>query len=115
MASPEKAPVANDGDWKPTAWFMGEESAQRLLATCIADVEDTRAVYISGVTRYRIKRRTGKGLVRTWALPNRKFATVADVAAQARTNPPDQSWMTNPPDIFGGISWIQQYYPEMQK
>ena len=99
--------AAEDGEWKPTAWFLEESEAKKLLETCKQDVADTREVYVYGTKFRRLKRRAKKsGRVSNWALPGGASATVASVWGALEESPPDQTWMSDPPDLRAPARWI---------
>jgi hypothetical protein len=86
---------------------MEEEDAKQLLETCKQDVADTREVYAYGTKFRRLKRRAKKsGRVSNWALPGGEFATVEQVWEALRASPPDQTWMSDPPDLSAPARWI---------
>jgi len=98
---------AAEGEWKPTAWFMEAEDAEKLLETCKQDVADTREVYAYGTRFRRLKRRAKRsGSIMKWAIPGGAFATVEAVWRGLETNPPDQTWMSDPPDLRAPARWI---------
>ena len=86
---------------------MEPSDAKQLLETCKQDVADTREVYQYGAKFRRLKRRAKKsGKVSNWALPNGTFATVEQVWATLGESPPDQTWMSDPPDLRAPALWI---------
>ena len=86
---------------------MEEADAEKLLETCKQDVADTRDVYRYGVKYRRLKRRAKSSRREfKWALPNGAFATVAQAWATLNDRPPDQTWMSEPPDLRKPVAWI---------
>ena len=95
-----------DGAWKPTAWFIDDQSAQTLINTCCNDVRDTQTVYKYATTYSRFQRLTATGKTSRVPLPN-GLQTVATTVNAIKANPPDQSWMKTPPDLLAGSAWLE--------
>jgi hypothetical protein len=95
----------SDGDWKPTAWFIDDDSAQTLIDTCKTDVQDTESVYNYAKQYNRFQRLTAAGKTARIPLVNGLLDVSAAIKA-LQTSPPDQSWMTSPPDLLSGVQWL---------
>ena len=78
----------------------------KVIAYCEADAALTAKVYNFGCNEGRLMRKTKSGgKVQAWALPISGFRTAIDAIKEYRADPPDVSWMDDPPDMRNNIKW----------
>jgi hypothetical protein len=96
--------------WKATAWFLGDEELEaRLIAACTASAKDIQTIHEYGIKFYRLKRATKKGTTQLWPLPDQTFEPVSTTLMVLEEDPPDQSWMSEPPNLLEPVSWLCTY------
>lgn len=105
---PDGAGKSNTGGWAAKAWFSGQGEA--VLAYCEDDVKLLKALYDHGLASGQLTRVTKAGKARPWVIatePGDSMFKAADECLAAwRANPPNTSWMTDPPDLAKACGWM---------
>jgi hypothetical protein len=103
------------GAWAATAWFTDEAPA--VAEYCAADTDVLHKIVERGLAVGALARTAAAtGRVSVWVLTDAvdgrpRFRTTAESIAAARDNPPDTSWMDNPPDITAAMQWARPRSP----
>ena len=84
-------------------WKNGEHA--KVKEYCEDDARLTGKLYLHGKAYGRLHRRTAAGKKQVWALPQSLFRTVSCAVAERERDPPDVSWMKEPPDVTAGLAW----------
>jgi len=93
------------GEWAAEAWGTDPE---RVIDYCAQDTLVLEKLYEHALTYGMLFRKTQKGNVTSWPISidgSKVFKTVEECTADYEANPPDQSWMTDPPSIVENINW----------
>ena len=86
-----------------TMWASGKK--KEVVEYCEDDARLTGNIYLHGIRYGRLHRRTASGKKQTWALPQELFRKVKHAVKDYKNEPPDVSWMTDPPNIPAALSW----------
>lgn len=96
-----------DGEAAVRLWNAGDHLAVQKY--CENDARITCALHEHGVAYGFLERHTRAGKLARWALRPGLFRVATEALATHAASPPDNGWMTDPPDVASMADWVIEF------
>ena len=83
-------------------------NTEGVVTYCEDDARLTGKLYLHGCEYGRLRRLTASGKKQVWALPQQLFRLSSTALSAHKSEPPDVSWMTDPPNMLASVAWAKQ-------
>lgn len=94
-----------NGDGATAIEDWDNKQYDKVVEYCENDARLTAQIYSYGMSEGSLARLTKAGKKNTWSLPLDGFRTAMTAVKEYRNDPPDVSWMSDPPNLTNTVKW----------